>query len=132
MIDAVLARTLKAQSVTVACSPALKQRICRDGSSQRFGARPLRRTVQRLVEDVLAEALLEGFLVPGDAAELDDHPDGVAVRRAAGGPAADAAGEARAAGVKVVGVAATAGIEDLEADRAQFDAAAAAQTAPRF
>jgi ATP-dependent Clp protease ATP-binding subunit ClpC len=38
----------------------------------RFGARPLRRAVRRLVEDPLAEALLDGFASKGDAIVIDD------------------------------------------------------------
>lgn len=45
--------------------------MVREGNNPRFGARPLRRTVQRLLEDVVAETVLDGFLVPGDVATVD-------------------------------------------------------------
>ena len=58
--------------VTVSATPALRARLEREGASVRFGARPLRRAVRRLVEDPLAEALLEGFAAKGDAITVDD------------------------------------------------------------
>ena len=52
---------------------ALRERILRDGRSATFGARPLRRTVQRLVEDVIAETFLDGFIGEGDDAIESYH-----------------------------------------------------------
>ena len=62
--------------VTVSATPELRARLEREGASVRFGARPLRRAVRRLVEDPLAEALLEGFAAKGDAITVDDDDDG--------------------------------------------------------
>jgi len=39
------------------------------GFDAQYGARPLRRTIQRLVEDLLAEGLLNGTFHPGDLVE---------------------------------------------------------------
>jgi ATP-dependent Clp protease ATP-binding subunit ClpC len=61
--------------VSVSATPALRARLEREGASARFGARPLRRAVRRLVEDPLAEALLEGFASKGDAITVDDDDD---------------------------------------------------------
>ena len=61
--------------VTVSATPELRARLEREGASVRFGARPLRRAVRRLVEDPLAEALLEGFAAKGDAITVDDDDD---------------------------------------------------------
>jgi ATP-dependent Clp protease ATP-binding subunit ClpB len=36
-----------------------------------FGARPLKRTLQRRVQDVLALKLLEGEIQPGDTVRID-------------------------------------------------------------
>ena len=46
-----------------------------------FGARPLRRTIQREVDDRLADMLLSGQLLPGDRAVVD-AADGSIVMRA--------------------------------------------------
>ena len=61
--------------VSVSATPAMRARLEREGASLRFGARPLRRAVRRLVEDPLAEALLEGFAAKGDAITVDDDLD---------------------------------------------------------
>ena len=48
------------------------------GFDPEYGARPLRRTIQRMVEDPLAEGLLQGKFHPGDLVEavvVDDDLD---------------------------------------------------------
>jgi hypothetical protein len=71
MVASVAKRTLDTHNLTLVVGPGLTQRLLAEGSSRRFGARPLRRTVQRLVEDVVAVALLQGFATPGDTLTLD-------------------------------------------------------------
>jgi len=63
--------------VKLELSPALKQAVCTAGFSPTFGARPLRRAVQRLCEDAIAEAVLDGFVLEGEALSLDATPQGV-------------------------------------------------------
>ena len=41
--------------------------LAKEGFNDKFGARPLRRTVQRRIEDAAAEMLLDGRLKAGDA-----------------------------------------------------------------
>eukprot|EP00614_Pseudopedinella_elastica_P006346 CAMPEP_0172608416 /NCGR_PEP_ID=MMETSP1068-20121228/28497_1 /TAXON_ID=35684 /ORGANISM="Pseudopedinella elastica, Strain CCMP716" /LENGTH=257 /DNA_ID=CAMNT_0013411681 /DNA_START=30 /DNA_END=804 /DNA_ORIENTATION=- len=116
MVADVTRRTHEAQGVALTVGPALLERIISEGSSQRFGARPLRRTVQRLVEDAVAQAVLEGFLKLGHDATLDCEPAG-----AGGSPGSAAvakvcvtrtAGPAGGAETCWVEVAASAGIEE--------------------
>ena len=45
---------------------ALREFIVYEGFSPEYGARPLRRAIQRCVEDAVAEALLSGFVAAGD------------------------------------------------------------------
>jgi ATP-dependent Clp protease ATP-binding subunit ClpC len=55
-----------------------KALLARKGWDPQFGARPLRRAIQREVEDELAEELLKGTFVSGDRilAEVDpDNPE---------------------------------------------------------
>jgi len=47
-----------------------------EGFDAQYGARPLRRAVQRLVEDVVAECVLDGFALPGETLTLDTDADG--------------------------------------------------------
>ena len=58
----------------ISLSPAAKAVIARDGLDPSYGARPLKRTIQRLVENPLARALLRGEFAPGDAIAVDADP----------------------------------------------------------
>jgi ATP-dependent Clp protease ATP-binding subunit ClpC len=62
---------LTAQNITLEVSDAVKQRLVSEGYDPSYGARPLRRTITRLVEDALAEAMLAGQIHPEDRARLD-------------------------------------------------------------
>ena len=44
--------------------------ICEKGFDEKYGARPLRRTLQSQVEDRLAEKILEGEVREGDQVEI--------------------------------------------------------------
>ena len=71
--------------MTISISEPFKRRLVDEGFSARFGARPLRRAVQRLVEDSLAECMLDGFAGEGDVITLDLAGGGdVVVRNAQG------------------------------------------------
>ncbi|MFI5225512.1 MAG: ATP-dependent chaperone ClpB [Candidatus Limnocylindrales bacterium] len=61
-----LSRRLADQDLTLELTPAARALIAREGHDPAFGARPLRRTIQRLVENPFARALLEGQFRPGD------------------------------------------------------------------
>ena len=56
---------LKEQKYDVEFEPDVKEMIAKEGIDKNFGARPLRRTIQNLVEDKLAEEILDGKLVKG-------------------------------------------------------------------
>ena len=53
------------------------------GYNKEYGARPLRRAVQRNVEDMLSEKLLAGEIKEGDSVELIVKDGGFDVSRAA-------------------------------------------------
>jgi len=48
-----------------------KELLAKEGYDRQFGARPLRRAVQRLIEDPLAERLLMGDFKAGDTIYVD-------------------------------------------------------------
>ena len=60
-----VANRLKEQKYDVKFEPDVKEMIAKEGIDKNFGARPLRRTIQNLVEDKLAEEILDGKLVKG-------------------------------------------------------------------
>ena len=45
--------------------------LLREGYDPAYGARPLRRTIQRLIQDPLAMQILEGKVLPGDRVRVD-------------------------------------------------------------
>lgn len=63
--------TLANQNVAVELTPAGVQAVVAAGYDPRLGARPMRRTLQRAVEDTVAKRLLRGDLQPGDKLLLD-------------------------------------------------------------
>ena len=65
---------LASHDLALTLSPAAEAVIARDGSDPSYGARPLKRTIQRLVENPLARALLRGEFKPGDAIAVDADP----------------------------------------------------------
>jgi ATP-dependent Clp protease ATP-binding subunit ClpB len=66
-----LARRLAEQDLEIELTAAAKALIVREGTDPAYGARPLRRTIQRLVENPLARALLAGEFKPGDRIVVD-------------------------------------------------------------
>jgi len=60
---------LTEQELELVVPPSSKDYLIENGFDTQYGARPLRRTIQRLVEDPLAEGLLEGKFQPGDLVE---------------------------------------------------------------
>ena len=61
-----LSRRLAGQDLTLELTPAARSLIAREGHDPAYGARPLKRTIQRLVENPFARALLQGQFKPGD------------------------------------------------------------------
>jgi ATP-dependent Clp protease ATP-binding subunit ClpC len=72
MLGAVRKR-LEAQGMQLIVTDTVVERLSTEGYDPQYGARPLRRAVQRLIEDPLAEEVLLGRFSPGDTirAELD-------------------------------------------------------------
>ena len=66
---------LKSQGMTLEITTAAKEHLIKLGYDAAYGARPLRRTIQNLIEDPLAEHLLLGRYNQGDTIEIDLDPD---------------------------------------------------------
>jgi len=65
-----LQQRLTDRSIKLAFTPEMKQFLVDKGYDPILGARPLRRSIQRLVEDPLAEEFLLGKFVDGDEITL--------------------------------------------------------------
>ncbi|HYK95335.1 MAG TPA: ATP-dependent Clp protease ATP-binding subunit [Candidatus Dormibacteraeota bacterium] len=79
IVDLMLKRVrdqLKAQTMALEVTQAAKDQLIKLGWDPSFGARPLRRTIQNMIEDVLAEHLLLNKYPPGTTIEVDAGPDG--------------------------------------------------------
>jgi ATP-dependent Clp protease ATP-binding subunit ClpC len=63
-------QTLARQKVSVALSDDAKTTLVDMGYDERLGARPLRRAVQKTVQNIVAKKLLDGSLAPGDTLQL--------------------------------------------------------------
>jgi ATP-dependent Clp protease ATP-binding subunit ClpC len=66
-------RKLHAQHVTVHFTPAAIDWIAEHGHQPEFGARPMRRTIQREVDNPLSRMLLDGQVQPGQEVTVDAH-----------------------------------------------------------
>jgi ATP-dependent Clp protease ATP-binding subunit ClpC len=70
VVDLILAginKTLAVQKVTVSVDQDAKLYLVEQGYDPRLGARPMRRIVQRSVENTVAKQMLEGTVMPGSA-----------------------------------------------------------------
>ena len=60
-----------AQNMTINLSEEARLLIAKEGTDTAFGARPLRRAIQRLLEDPLSEQILEGRWTSGSVVDVD-------------------------------------------------------------
>ena len=77
-MDLLLARVreqLRAQQIDLEVTQEAKDHIIKLGYDADYGARPLRRVIQNMVEDPLAEALLLGRYAAGQTIVVDRSPD---------------------------------------------------------
>ncbi len=64
-------KLLAERQITLELTPAADELLLREGYDPAYGARPLRRTIQRLIQDPLAMQILEGTVLPGDHIRVD-------------------------------------------------------------
>ncbi len=83
IVDLQLARLralLADRQIQLELAPAARQLIIRQGYDPQFGARPLKRALQRLVQNPLATAVLKGEIKPGAIVVAETAPDGETLR----------------------------------------------------
>ena len=76
-----LRRRLLDRRIHLEVSDAAKALLGREGYDPTYGARPLKRTIQRLVQDPLALKMLEREFVEGDTAAVDVDGDQLVFRK---------------------------------------------------
>jgi ATP-dependent Clp protease ATP-binding subunit ClpC len=67
---------LSEEGLTIKPTPAATQFLVDHGYDEHYGARPLRRAIQRYVEDPLSDRILTGDFSLGDEIEVDLAPEG--------------------------------------------------------
>ena len=77
----VLIKRLEANSIKLVVSEAATEYLAKKGYDPLFGARPLRRAIQSMIEDRLAEEMLEGKVKAGDSIVVDLEDDKIVVRK---------------------------------------------------
>jgi ATP-dependent Clp protease ATP-binding subunit ClpB len=70
-----VAKLLKERGIAVEVTPAAKERIISEGYDPNYGARPMKRAIQRLVQDPLALKLIGGEFAEGDTLLVDAKED---------------------------------------------------------
>ena len=63
---------LKEKQITINLSAAAREHLAKAGYDPSFGARPLKRVIQKLVQDELARELLGGRIADGDTVKVDE------------------------------------------------------------
>ncbi|HXP72100.1 MAG TPA: ATP-dependent chaperone ClpB [Candidatus Dormibacteraeota bacterium] len=67
-------KLLSERKITLKLKPAAKTLLFREGFDPAYGARPMKRAIQRLIQDPLALKLLDGEVKPGDTVTVDADP----------------------------------------------------------
>jgi ATP-dependent Clp protease ATP-binding subunit ClpC len=94
IVDLQLSRTqkqLREQRMVMQVSDAARNVLLEKGFDPVFGARPMRRAIQNLIEDPLAEGLLHGRFQPGDTVLVDRAGDDLTLETKPGAPEAEGA-----------------------------------------
>jgi ATP-dependent Clp protease ATP-binding subunit ClpC len=69
-------KRLAEEDLTLTLTDAATEFLVKQGYDENYGARPLRRAIQRFIEDPLSEKILLGEFTRGDEIEVDVAPDG--------------------------------------------------------
>jgi ATP-dependent Clp protease ATP-binding subunit ClpB len=68
-------KRLAEKQITIKLTPAARALLFREGYDPAYGARPMKRAIQRLIQDPLALRILEGEIHPGDIVLVDAKGD---------------------------------------------------------
>jgi ATP-dependent Clp protease ATP-binding subunit ClpC len=70
-------KQVKGQGMELQFTEAAKEVVVKEGYEPKFGARPLRRAVQRLIENPLSNQIIEGKFKSGDRIKADAKEDNI-------------------------------------------------------
>ena len=77
MLKGICRRTLAQMNLKLTVDDSAKAFLVEKGYDEKYGARPLRRAIQNLLEDGLAEAVLDGKVKAGDEVTVTKEDDGL-------------------------------------------------------
>ncbi|UGT41359.1 ATP-dependent Clp protease ATP-binding subunit [Nocardia yamanashiensis] len=72
-------RRLRAQDIELDVSDKAMDWLAENGYQPEFGARPLKRTVQKQLDNALSKKILDGALAPGDTVRIDADENGLEI-----------------------------------------------------
>ncbi len=70
MLDVILKRTKEQMDIRLTVDEEARKVLIDKGYDEKYGARPLRRTIQNMLEDKLAEEILDGKVKKGDLVQV--------------------------------------------------------------
>lgn len=70
MLDVILKRTKEQMDICLEVDEEARKVLIEKGYDEKYGARPLRRTIQNMLEDKLAEEILDGKIKKGDLVQV--------------------------------------------------------------
>ena len=73
-------KRLELQNYKVEIDDSAKELIAKKGVDNNYGARPLRRSIQNMLEDKIAEAILDGIIKPGKKAVATAKDDEIIIK----------------------------------------------------
>ena len=76
-------KRMEENNIEIKIDKSVKELIGKKGIDKAYGARPLRRTIQNVVEDKLAEEILDGKIKPGDKAKISAKDDEIVIKTTA-------------------------------------------------
>ena len=84
-----VAKNLQEKGIGLEVTSAARVAIIEDGWDPEYGARPLKRTIQRRIQNLLADGILSGELLEGDLARIDFGDKGFHLKVQSGGDPKD-------------------------------------------
>ena len=84
-----LFKRLAERELSIEVTDEVKDYLAKDGYNEAYGARPLRRLIQKKIEDPLAEEILTNAYTPGDTIVLKLQDDKIVFERKEGTPKAE-------------------------------------------
>ncbi|KAF7801830.1 ATP-dependent Clp protease ATP-binding subunit ClpA-like protein CD4B, chloroplastic-like [Senna tora] len=76
VLSEVFKRLKEKKEIVLSVSDSFKKMLVEEGYSATYGARPLKRAIVRMIEDTMAEKILDGTIEEGDAVTMDLDSEG--------------------------------------------------------